>query len=154
MTSIIPRRELGIFGAPARDLHRDVEGLFRSFFDDFDRMPALAQSTLPMPAFDVTETPETFVIKAEVPGMETKDVDIHIEGDLLTFSGEKKEEVKKESANVHFTERRFGRWSRSFRLPTSADTSRVEARMVNGVLDVTIPKRAESKPQVIKIKPT
>lgn len=132
--------------APLRSLHQEMDRLFRGFFDD--------DGGFSWPAVDLTETPESYQLRAELPGIDAKDIDVQVSGDVLTVSGEKKEETKSENANLHFTERRFGQWRRSFRLPTTADTSRVDAKMTNGVLELTIPKRAEARPQTIKVKPS
>src|SRR5262245_3663470 len=148
MSALIPRtREFSFFDAPVRSLQREVDSLFRNFFDDSG-----SAAFGSWPAVDFSETPESYVLRAELPGMDAKDVDIRLEGDVLSLSGERKEEVKKEGTNLHFTERRYGRWQRSFRVPATADAGRTEAKMVNGVLEVTIGKRPEARPQVIKVK--
>lgn len=153
MTNVV-RRERDIFDSPFRALQREMDNLFRNFAEDVGpTMPAM-NFDFRFPVAEFVESPESFVLKAEIPGLEAKDVEIQVSGDVLTMQGEKKEEVKKDNANVHFTERRFGKWQRSFRLPATADPARVEARMVNGVLEVTIGKLAEAKPTVIKVRPT
>lgn len=146
MTSLTPRlREFGFFDSPFRSLHREFEPFFRSVADDQAGFPVV-------PAVEFTETPEAFHIKAELPGLDAKDIELQVSGDVLTVSGEKSEEKRSENANVHFTERRYGKWQRSFRLPNTADSGRVEATITNGVLDIAIGKRIEAKSQVIKVK--
>ena len=135
--------------APLRSLHQEMDRLFRGFFEEEGALAGFS-----WPVVDLTETPESYQLRAELPGIDAKDIDIQVSGDVLTLSGEKKEESKGENANVHFTERKFGQWRRSFRLPTTADTARVEAKTANGVLELTIPKRAEARPQTIKVKPS
>ncbi|MBI3819650.1 MAG: Hsp20/alpha crystallin family protein [Planctomycetes bacterium] len=149
MTTLVPRlRDFSIFNNPFRPFN-EIEELFRGLPDEAFAAP---NGNMMIPAVEFVELPEFYKVKAELPGLEAKDIDIQINGDLLTLSGEKKEEKKTEQMNVHFTERRYGKWQRSFRLPASADPTRVEATMNNGVLDVTIIKRVEAKPQVIKVK--
>lgn len=149
MTNLI-RRDRDVFDSPFRALQREMDSLFRAFTDDAGL--TFGSQVFQFPVAEFTENPENFVLKAEIPGLTAKDVQIEVTGDVLTMTGEKKEETRHEKANVHFTERRFGKWQRSFRLPTSADASRIEARVNNGVLEVTIGKRAEAKPQVIQVK--
>jgi HSP20 family protein len=150
MTNLI-RRDRDVFDSPFRALQREMDSLFRAFSDEAG-VANLTPYSFQFPVAEFTETPENFLLKAEVPGLNAKDVQIEISGDVLTMTGEKKEETRHEKANVHFTERRFGKWQRSFRLPAAADGARVEARMTNGVLEVTIGKKAEAKPQVIAVK--
>jgi HSP20 family protein len=145
MTSLV--RRSGAFESPFLSLRREIDSLFPAFTED-GFFASAANATFPA---EFVETPEHFALKAELPGLDAKDVEIRVEDGILVISGEKKEEVRKENANVHFTERRYGKWQRAFRLPAASDTSRVEARMVNGVLDVTIAKRAEAKPQTIPV---
>lgn len=148
MTSLVPRfREFSMFNNPFRAF-RDMDEMFRGLGDE--NMPAVAN--VMAPAVEFVETPEAFVLKAELPGLDPKDIDIQVTGDLLTLSGEKNEEKRGEKDNVHFTERRYGKWQRSFRMPVSADTTRIEATMNHGVLNVCVGKRVEAKPQVIKVK--
>jgi HSP20 family protein len=91
------------------------------------------------------------VLKAELPGVDPKDVDIRIENNVLTISGERKfdSEVKKE--NYHRVERAYGTFTRSFTLPTMVDSGAVKAEFKDGVLRVTLPKREEAKPKQIQI---
>lgn len=104
------------------------------------------------PAVDIYETEDSIIIKAELPDVEQKDVEVHIEDNTLILKGERKHvsEVKKE--NYHRIERYFGTFQRSFSLPATVDQEKVEAVCDKGVLTITLPKKEETKPKQISIK--
>lgn len=104
------------------------------------------------PAVDVSETADQVAIKAEVPGMEAKDIDISLSGDVLTIKGEKKSEREEKKENYHLVERSYGSFSRSLKLPAAVDADKIEASYSQGVLSITCPKTAEAKPKAIEIK--
>ena len=114
----------------------------------FTARPASAFS----PAFEVKETNESFVLKADLPGVEEKDLDIAVHNGVLTVSGSRGSEERKEGESYVLYERQYGSFSRSFALPEMADGERIEAALTNGVLTLTIAKRAEAKPRKIAIK--
>lgn len=103
------------------------------------------------PAVDIYEQGNDIVLKAELPGVDPKDVDIRIENNVLTLRGERKleSEVKKES--YHRVERAYGTFMRSFTLPSTVDTANVKAEYKDGLLRVVLPKREEAKPKQIQI---
>jgi HSP20 family protein len=103
------------------------------------------------PAVDIYEQENNIVLKAELPGVDPKDVDIRLENNTLTLRGERKfdNEVKKE--NYHRVERAYGAFTRSFTLPTVVDQNSIKAEFKDGVLRVTLPKREEAKPKQIQI---
>ena len=113
----------------------------------FTGRPASAFS----PAFEVKETSDSFVLKADVPGVDEKDLDVAVHNGVLTVSGSRSAEERKEGESYAIYERQFGSFSRSFALPEMADGDRVEAKLVNGVLSLTIAKKAEAKPRKIAI---
>jgi len=100
---------------------------------------------------DVVETPEAYKISAELPGMEKDAIKVTVHDDVLTISGERKE-AEGADRNVVWAERHWGSFSRSFRLPDTVDKSSVLAEFKNGVLEVTIAKKEEQKPQEIEVK--
>ena len=110
------------------------------------RAPAFA------PAFEVKETQDAFVLKADVPGLEEKDLDVAIDKGVLTVSGSRAAEQRKDGEAYSVYERQFGSFSRSFSLPDVADAERVEAKLAAGVLTLTIAKKAEAKPRKIAIQ--
>jgi HSP20 family protein len=103
------------------------------------------------PAVDIYETEDELVIKADLPDVEEKDLDIQVENNMLTLRGERKFEQKVKQDNYLRVERAYGTFSRSFSLPNTVDTGAIRAEYRNGVLTVQMPKRAESKPRQVKI---
>ena len=103
------------------------------------------------PAVDIFETEESIVIKAELPEVDQKDIEVRIEDNTLTLKGERKHgsEVKKE--NYHRIERYFGTFQRSFSLPANIQQDNVSATCERGVLTITLPKREETRPKQIKV---
>lgn len=104
------------------------------------------------PAFEVKETNNAFVLKADVPGVEEKDLDINVHNNVLTVSGSRQAEERKEGESYALYERQYGSFSRSFALPDLADGESIEASLDNGVLTLTIGKKAEAMPRKISIK--
>jgi len=104
------------------------------------------------PAFEVKETTESFVLRADLPGVDEKDLDIAVHNGLLTVSGARQAEERKEGESYALYERQFGSFSRSFALPETADGERIDASLKNGVLSLTIAKKVEAKPRKIEIK--
>jgi HSP20 family protein len=103
------------------------------------------------PAVDIYEQDNNIVIKAELPGVDPKDVDIRLDNNVLTIKGERKfdNEVKKE--NYHRVERAYGLFTRSFTLPSGVDANAIKAEYKDGVLRLILPKREEAKPKQIQI---
>jgi HSP20 family protein len=105
------------------------------------------------PRVDITESKEGYLIRADLPGMTREDIKVSVEDGVLSLSGEKKSEF--ESANkdsyYHF-ERRYGKFMRSFSLPSHVDSRNIEARYTNGVLEISLKKTEESKPKAIEVK--
>jgi HSP20 family protein len=104
-----------------------------------------------VPPVDVYEDEHHITLLAEMPGVEEKDLNLHVENNVLTISGERKLENEEKKDNFHRIERRYGRFSRSFTLPATADPQNINAEFENGVLKITIGKREEAKPKQIKI---
>lgn len=105
------------------------------------------------PAVDIYETEKDIVISAELPGMSDGDVDVEVRENVLTVRGERRfeKEVKQEN-NYHRVERSYGKFSRAFSLPKNVDTEKITARFDKGVLEVRLPKPAESEARAIKIE--
>lgn len=103
------------------------------------------------PAVDIYETDDEVVVKAELPEVNQKDIDIQIENNTLTLRGERKfnKETKKE--NFHRIERAYGTFSRSFTLPGTIDQEKISADYKDGILKISMPKREETKPKQIKV---
>jgi HSP20 family protein len=101
---------------------------------------------------DVSENEDNFVIKASVPGVNPEDIEVTVNGDVLTIRGEMKQEQEKNNERYHMRERRFGTFARSVSLPAAVKADQVEAEYHNGVLMLTLPKTEEVKPKRIQIK--
>lgn len=104
-----------------------------------------------VPRFDVKETPESFLFKADLPGVNQNDVEISLNGNQLTITGKREAEQQQNSENYFMMERSYGSFSRSFTLPTSADVDKIKADLNSGVLTIELPKRAESQPRKISL---
>ena len=106
------------------------------------------------PAVDIYETDDEVVVKAELPEINQKDIDIQIENNTVTLRGERKfnKETKKE--NFHRIERAYGSFSRSFTLPSTIDQEKIRADYKDGILKISMPKREETKPKQIKVAVT
>ncbi len=132
----------------ARDpfaLARDLFAL--DLFDNNGRAPNAF-----MPRFEVKERGETFEIHADVPGVKEEDLDVSLHDGVLSISGHRSAEPKQDGESYFVYERQFGTFSRSFSLPDIADAEKVNAKLSNGVLTVTIGKRPEAKPRKIALK--
>jgi HSP20 family protein len=104
------------------------------------------------PVINVSETEKEIAVDAELPGLESKDVDVSLEGDILVITGEKKFEGEEKKDNYHRIESSYGKFTRSIQLPAKVTGSDIKARFEKGVLHVTLPKAEPSKPaQKIKI---
>jgi HSP20 family protein len=103
------------------------------------------------PAVEIVESDDEIMLTAELPGLEEKDIHINVEENLLSLTGERTFE-KKEEGDYLRSERWYGKFSRSFRLPETADVEKISAKLKNGVLIVTVPKKEEAKPRQIEVK--
>ena len=150
---------------PLVDLRQEIDSLFDRFFQMpmwsplggrlFDIEPFRRFETAISPAapkVDLVETDKELQITAELPGMKETDVQVGLDGDILTLKGEKSEQKEEEGKEYLLTERSYGRFERSFRLPESVDRERVSASFENGVLTVTLPKTAESQTKSRRIQ--
>jgi len=105
-----------------------------------------------MPAFDISEADDHFVVKADLPGIDPKNLDISLTGNVLTIRGEKKEEREEKNERYYTIERQFGSFSRSFMLPSDVKEDGIEASYRDGVLRVSIPKSQRAKQKKITVK--
>jgi len=144
MFSLLPVRRTQQYDVP-KTIDRFFDDPFFHFFNELD-----ATFEAWSPAVEITETDDGFRFEFEVPGIEQKNIDISVEDGILSVTGERISERKDEDRIR--TERRYGKFVRSFRLPESADTDKVAAKLKNGILMIEIPKREETKPRKIKVK--
>ncbi|HYF26623.1 MAG TPA: Hsp20/alpha crystallin family protein [Baekduia sp.] len=136
---------------PAREvqsLQQEMNRLFSSFFDT----PASAAGPRRwIPAMDLVETDDHFVLKADLPGMTQDEVSLEVEDRVLTLSGERKAEHREEREGYYRLERQAGAFSRSLTLPAGVDPAGIEAHFDKGVLEVRIPKPEDRKPRKVAI---
>lgn len=104
-----------------------------------------------VPPVDISEDKERITLTAELPGFREDQVDVQMEGGVLTIRGERKMEEEKEGRNFHRLERSYGHFVRSFTLPNNVDRDNIRASFNNGLLEIEMPKREEAKPKQIKI---
>ena len=141
---------------PYRDLvtaQRDFDRLFRDAFSSQRGETELSTRSW-APPVDIYETEDAIVLKAELPGVDPKDVDVRVEDNTLFLKGERKFEKEVKEQNYHRVERSYGSFARSFSLPNSISTDKVTAEFKDGLLTLTMPKREEAKPKTIKIDVT
>ena len=136
---------------PARGLTTLQDQINRVFHDAFDRTGEDASLTAWAPAVDMYETEHELVVKADLPDIDPKDLDIRVENNILTIRGERKFEKKVEEGNYLRVERSYGSFSRSFALANTVNTEAIKAEYKNGVLTLSVPKREEAKPKQIKV---
>jgi HSP20 family protein len=145
-----PFRELAPFKEFER-MRREMDRLWDSFFEGgLRRRVEGAEEWLP--SLDVSETKNELVVKAEVPGMDPKDIDISLSDGMLTIKGEKKQEKEEKEADYHLVERSYGSFTRSVQLPKEVQSEKINASYKNGILKITLPKSEEAKKKEIKIK--
>jgi HSP20 family protein len=104
------------------------------------------------PALDVYEDKDNLVVRAELPGLKKEDINISLNENTVTISGERRNEKKYEGSETSREERLFGRFTRSFQLPKAVDSGKVKASYKDGILTVTLPKAEEAKPRQIEIQ--
>jgi HSP20 family protein len=133
--------------------HYDPLANLRLFEDAFSRMLTEPQTNRPWaPAVDIYETENELVLKADLPDVDLKDIDVRVENQTLTISGERTFEKKDTTKGYHRIERNYGSFVRSFSVPNSFDTENIAAEFKNGVLSVTLPKKEAAKPRQVKVE--
>jgi HSP20 family protein len=103
------------------------------------------------PAVDIFETEGEIVVKAELPGMDRKDITLNLENNVLTLRGERRFEKETKDENYHRIERSYGTFSRAFSIPASVDEEKIRADYKDGVLKIALPKKEQAKPKQIRI---
>jgi HSP20 family protein len=137
---------------PFREL-ASLQDRFSTLFENFSDVSAkdqLATGSF-VPAVDIYEDEHSLVLKLEIPGMKEEDLHVSLENNTLSVSGERKFEKEEKEENFHRIERRYGSFTRTFRLPNTVDGEKVEAGYDKGVLKIMLGKRAEAKAKQIKV---
>jgi len=131
-------------------MRREMDELWNRFFGEAPFYRSLAEEW--SPSIDLSETKDSLVVKAELPGLDVKDVEVSISGNLLTIRGEKKKEEEEKDEHHYRSERYYGSFQRVFQLPTNVKADKVGASFDKGVLKVTLPKVEEAKKKQIEVK--
>jgi HSP20 family protein len=156
---------------PLATLREEIDNLFERFSDDWPSLPRLFGKgwTYPFadlerrvsfpkleltPRVDVSESNEAYDIAVELPGMTEKDIELTLSDDSLTIKGEKKETREEKKKNYHVTERSYGSFQRTFRVPNGVDHNKVSASCSKGVLNISLPKTetAKKKKRSVNVK--
>jgi HSP20 family protein len=125
---------------------------FRHVSESQPSWPAEHGAAFAAPAIDFCEDDKAFHLTAELPGLSDKDINVTVSGDMLTITGEKRDEREEKDKNYHWSERRFGSFRRAIHLPPHIDRDKIDASFKNGVLQITIPKTSEAMQQQRKIE--
>ena len=136
---------------PFRGANTLQDQINRLFNDVFERPGEESNLTSWAPAVDIFETEHELVVKADLPDIDPKELDIRVENNILTIRGERKFESKVSQDKYLRVERAYGSFSRSFSLANTVNSEAIKADYQNGVLTLTIPKREEAKPKQIKV---
>lgn len=141
------------FADPFVNFRREVDRMFDDFFEGFGRpgRSSLTSWSRPTPSIDLAENDNEITITAELPGIDEKDIELTVTGDLLTLRGEKKSAHEQANSDSYYAERRYGSFSRTVRLPFELKDE-AEANYNKGVLSVRIPKPADQQRQVRRIE--
>jgi HSP20 family protein len=150
----------GLWGAGGKhgdvfsNLHREIDRVFEDFTHGA-QLPWAAGNGKMLPRMEFSETEREFRLTAELPGVEESEIDISLSADMLTIKAEKKSESERKDENVHVSERSYGMFERSTRLPSAVDENKIDATLKNGVLTIVLPKTAEeqAKSRKITVKP-
>jgi HSP20 family protein len=143
------------FYDPFVTFRREVDRMFDDFFSGVGARAAPhwgGGGLGVVPTVDVTDAEKEMVVTAELPGLDEKDFEVTLAGDVLTIKGEKKEETENRNGGAYYVERRFGSFSRSVRLPFTVEDDQIDAKYDRGVLTIRVPKPAEAQRQVRRIE--
>ena len=143
-TNVPASRRADPFAAMRSEMDRVFDGFLGRRWPDNPITLRDSVNSIAMPSIDVRETETDIVVEAELPGMAEEDVDVTISNGTLTIKGEKKSEREEKEDDYHLTERSYGRFQRSFRVPETVDEDKIEAKLEKGVLHVTLGKRPEA----------
>lgn len=149
--NLIPWRREGAVG-PFQQFHREMDQLMQRFFSDFDQGTASSSMASWTPRVDVEEDDKQYIVKADLPGVDPKDVDISVTENSLVVRGHKKEEKEEKKKNYHRVERFEGQFYREIPLARGIDAEKIQAKSANGTVTVTIPKVAQAQTKKVAIQ--
>lgn len=133
-------------------MRREMNQLFNNFFHSDMQDDGSFGLSYWTPAVDVAELENEYIVNVELPGVSKEDVKITLESNILTIRGEKKEEKETKGNNYRRLERSYGSFQRSFKLPTTVKSDKIDAVYKDGLLTITLPKEEEAKPRQIEVK--
>lgn len=148
MRSLIPWRESHVM----EEARKEFDDMVRRLFAPLAEGEGNGRITTWSPHVDLVENDKSVVVKADIPGVDPKDIEITVADGMLTIKGEKKEEREEKKQNYHRTERFVGQFHRQLSLPTGIDESNVTASTAKGVITITIPKKPGAQPKKIAIQ--
>lgn len=137
---------------PFANFRHEMDRLFDDFFAPAETRSFGATAAALQPSIDVEETEQAYVVTAELPGIAEKDIELSLADNALTLSGEKRSEHEEKDGGRRYTERSFGRFSRTIPFPAEVDADKVQAACRNGVLTVTLPKNAKARDKSRRIE--
>jgi len=146
-----PSREFAAMPSDLFGFQREMNKMFDNFFRGDIREEDSALMAW-APAVDIAEHEDEYSVKVELPGVNKDDVKITIESNILTIRGEKKQEKETKKENYHRVERNYGLFQRSFTLPTTVKSDKIDAVYKDGILSIALPKAEEAKPKQIEVK--
>ena len=147
------RPKWDLMRSPFQEFGRMEDEMERVFGRLFRGWPwRAAEATGWAPAVDMTERDDEIVLRADLPGLEQKDIEVNVHDGMITVKGERKEEREAKEKGYHYSERSFGAFVRTLPLPSGIDADKVRATFKNGVLEVHVPRTRESKGKKIEVK--
>ncbi len=132
-------------------MRREMDRLFDRFSEAWP-FRGLAETGRWMPSVDLSETDKELVVRAELPGMDTKEIDISLSGNVLNIKGERKHEREEKKENFHLVERSSGSFSRTLQLPVDVEADQIKASYKDGILNITMPKTKAEAVKKIEVK--
>jgi HSP20 family protein len=147
-----PARELDRWPSDFFGIQREINRLFDDFFHGGTQADGDLGLSYWTPAVDIAEHADEYSVRVELPGVDKDDVKITLESNILTIRGEKKKETEEKGKNFHRMERAYGSFQRSFTLPTTVKSDKIDALYKDGILTIHLPKAEEAKPKQIEVK--
>ncbi len=147
--NLIPWR--GGLTSTFQQFQREMDQMFQRFFGDAEENGSRSSLISWSPRVDVEEDDKQFLVKADLPGVDPKDVEVFVVDNTLTLRGQRKEQREEKGKNFHRLERFEGQFYREISLPRGIDADKIQAKSTNGVLTVTIPKLAQAQPKKITV---
>lgn len=156
----VQRENGAVMTHPFHELHREMDRLFEDFTRSFGALSPhrpmafpSGGSALPLrPTLDIAEGEKEYRITVELPGVSEKDIKVELAGDTLRISGEKRQENEEKGQNYHRVERSYGSFQRILNLPEDADADGIAANFQNGVMTLTVPRKAAARPETRMIE--